>query len=74
MKADRWLLVRADEQLWQYSPIEEHMQTPTYYGNIGVLSEVARYRVRLHRRLIKWVGTLAPRRRSRRGRTVIQSR
>ncbi len=50
------------------------MQTPTYYGNIGVLSEVARYRVRLHRRLIKWVGTLAPRRRSRRGRTVIQSR
>lgn len=50
------------------------MRTPTYYGNIGVLSDATRYRVRLHRRLIKWVGTLVPRRRSRRGRTVVRPR
>lgn len=49
------------------------MQTPTYYGNIGVLSEGIRHRMRLRRRLVAWAGLLAPRRR-RRGRMLFQTR
>lgn len=42
------------------------MQTPTYYGNIGILSGGKRRRARLHRRFSAWLKTMPWRRRRRR--------